>query len=381
MSAQRVLITGGSQGIGAALVGRMRDAGDAVVFTGRHEERIAAVAQGSGAFGLRADVSVGDDNARVVDICRERMGGIDILVNNAAFPYSAEIGDFDVDRMRELFATNVFGVVDLTNRIVPMMKAQQSGDIVNIASTSGMKGHKAGTAYAGSKWALRGISQCWQAEPSAAWHPRHQPMPVGGSDRLGGQGWPEQRKQAVCGRHRRDDRGGAQHEAPHAVARARGVRHEPMERGLSLARRCLLAVAIAVAVIAAVPPSVVWAQSPSERHVVVLRVAEHDDRPSVASEAIAFWNRVLAGAAARNTAGRDDADRDVPERTYSRELHAGAVAAGWSTLSGRRGPEEPRDLEGWVPTSSSSCRGSRPCRLRGRFASRPASSSRSRRRR
>ena len=135
-----------------------------VVFTGRNEERVAAVAQESGAFGLRADVSVDDENARVIDTCRERMGGIDILVNNAAFPYSAEIGDLDVDRMRALFATNVFGVVDLTNRVVPMMKAQQSGDIVNIASTSGMKGHKTGTAYAGSKWALRGISQCWQAE-------------------------------------------------------------------------------------------------------------------------------------------------------------------------------------------------------------------------
>jgi len=164
MAVQRVLVTGGSQGIGAALVSGMREAGHEVVFTGRNEQRLAAIAQASGAYGLCADVSVGDDNARVVDTCRERMGGIDILVNNAAFPYNAEIGDFDVGRMRELFATNVFGVVDLSNRVVPMMKAQQSGDIVNIASTSGMKGHKTGTAYAGSKWALRGISQCWQAE-------------------------------------------------------------------------------------------------------------------------------------------------------------------------------------------------------------------------
>ena len=164
MSGQRVLITGGSKGIGAALVGRMRDAGHEVVFTGRDEERIAGVAQKSGAYGLRSDMSIDDDNARVIDTCRERMGGIDILVNNAAFPYNVEIGDLDVNRMRELFATNVFGVVDLTNRVVPMMKAQQSGDIVNIASTSGMKGNKTGTAYAGSKWALRGITQCWQAE-------------------------------------------------------------------------------------------------------------------------------------------------------------------------------------------------------------------------
>jgi 3-oxoacyl-[acyl-carrier protein] reductase len=58
----------------------------------------------------------------------------------------------------------VFGLVDLTNRVVPMMKARGSGDIVNISSTSGMKGAAAATPYAASKWAVRGISQCWQAE-------------------------------------------------------------------------------------------------------------------------------------------------------------------------------------------------------------------------
>jgi 3-oxoacyl-[acyl-carrier protein] reductase len=63
-----------------------------------------------------------------------------------------------------MFDTNVFGMVDLTNRVVPLLKAQASGDIVNIASTSGMKGAANGTPYAASKWAVRGISQCWQAE-------------------------------------------------------------------------------------------------------------------------------------------------------------------------------------------------------------------------
>jgi 3-oxoacyl-[acyl-carrier protein] reductase len=87
-----------------------------------------------------------------------------VLVNTAAVPYAAEIGELDVDRMRALFDTNVFGIVDVSNRVVPMMKAQGHGDIVNIASTSGTKGAKGGTAYAGSKWAVRGISQCWQAE-------------------------------------------------------------------------------------------------------------------------------------------------------------------------------------------------------------------------
>lgn len=164
MPTSRFLITGGSQGIGATIVERARRAGCEVVFTGRNDALIDAVARQTGAHGLHADVGSAPDNARTVDACRERMGGIDVLVNNAGYGYRAEIGALDVDAMKAMFDTNVFGLVDLTNRVVPLMKAQGSGDIVNIASTSGMKGAATATAYAASKWAVRGISQCWQAE-------------------------------------------------------------------------------------------------------------------------------------------------------------------------------------------------------------------------
>jgi len=164
MQPSRFLVTGASQGIGAAIVEQARKAGHQVVFTGRNKERIDAIARKTGASGLQADVSIPDDNAKTVDVCHERMGGIDVLVNNAGYAYRGEIGALDVSKMREMFDTNVFGVVDLTNRIVPAMKARGDGDIVNLASTSGMKGAATATAYAASKWALRGISQCWQAE-------------------------------------------------------------------------------------------------------------------------------------------------------------------------------------------------------------------------
>ena len=159
-----MLITGGSQGIGAALVQHARQSGHDVVFTGRNDSHIAATAQRTGAHGIKADVASDADNQRVVDECIAKLGGIDVLINNAAFGYNAEIGSLDINAMRSLFATNVFGAVDLTNRVVPHMKAKGDGDIVNIASTSGMKGAKGATAYAGSKWAMRGITQCWQAE-------------------------------------------------------------------------------------------------------------------------------------------------------------------------------------------------------------------------
>ena len=164
MPTLRFLITGGSQGIGAALVESARRANHQVVFTGRDADRVRETARATGAHGIIADVASADDNARTVDACRETMGGVDVLVNNAAYAYRADIGALDVDAVRANFDTNVFGLVDITNRVVPLMKAQGEGDIINIASTSGMKGAAGGTSYSGTKWAVRGITQCWQAE-------------------------------------------------------------------------------------------------------------------------------------------------------------------------------------------------------------------------
>ena len=164
MQTQRVLVTGGSQGIGAAIVTQARQAGHQVVFTGRNDAQLEALATVTGAHGVKADVSIDADNARTVATCASVMGGIDVLINNAGTGYAAEIGAIEIEKMRQLFGVNVFGMADLTNRVVPLMKAQASGDIVNLASTSGMKGAKGGTAYAASKWAVRGMSQCWQAE-------------------------------------------------------------------------------------------------------------------------------------------------------------------------------------------------------------------------
>jgi 3-oxoacyl-[acyl-carrier protein] reductase len=164
MPSSRFLITGGSQGIGAAVVELARKAGHQVVFTGRNQQLIDETVRTTGAQGLRADVSKADDNAKTVAFCNDKMGGIDVLVNNAGYAYRGEIGSIDVSKMKEMFDTNVFGLVDLTNLVVPDMKARGQGDIINIASTSGMKGAATATAYSGSKWALRGITQCWQAE-------------------------------------------------------------------------------------------------------------------------------------------------------------------------------------------------------------------------
>jgi len=164
MTVRRFLVTGGSQGIGAAVVEQARAKGHQVVFTGRDPGRINEVATRTGAHGVIADVAIAEDNARTVDLCAEVMGGVDVLVNNAGYAYRGEMGALDMDAMRQMFDVNVFGLVDLTNRVVPQMKERSDGDIINIASTSGLKGAAGSTPYSASKWAVRGITQCWQAE-------------------------------------------------------------------------------------------------------------------------------------------------------------------------------------------------------------------------
>ena len=83
MSGSRFLVTGGSQGIGAAVVELAAKAGHQVVFTGRNDQFIEAVAKKTGARGVKADVSVPEDNARTVAACDKHMGGVDVLINNA----------------------------------------------------------------------------------------------------------------------------------------------------------------------------------------------------------------------------------------------------------------------------------------------------------
>jgi NAD(P)-dependent dehydrogenase (short-subunit alcohol dehydrogenase family) len=164
---RRVLITGAGSGLGQALALRYAKAGDRVACVDLSTERSEVTRKtlaGSGHLALAADVGSDVAMEQLRDEINREWGGVDVLINNAGYAYRAEIGAIDMSAMREMFDTNVFGLVDITNRVVPLMKAQGLGDIINIASTSGMKGGAAGTPYGASKWAVRGISQCWQAE-------------------------------------------------------------------------------------------------------------------------------------------------------------------------------------------------------------------------
>ena len=234
MTLSRFLITGGSQGIGAAVVELARAAGHQVVFTGRNQELIDALAQQDRRARPPRRCLEARDNARTVDFCAERMGGIDVLVNNAGYAYRGEIGALDVAKMKEMFDTNVFGLVDLTNLVVPQMKEARPGRHRQHRVHVRHEGRGHGDSVRRQQVGPARHQPVLAGRAAAAWDPRHLRVPVGSADELRRASRAQQSEQALRGGHRRDDHGRAQHAAAGPVAGAGRVRHQSVEGRLTL---------------------------------------------------------------------------------------------------------------------------------------------------
>jgi len=158
------LITGGSAGIGRALAHTLSEAGAKVAITGRDERRLTETARALGVQPIRADVTSEDDVKRTFRDVLDQFGDLDILVNNAGFGVFKSLADFDRASFEAVFATNVTGAMLMGREAARHFIAKRSGNIVNIASTSALRGAPNGSAYYASKFALRGMTECWRAE-------------------------------------------------------------------------------------------------------------------------------------------------------------------------------------------------------------------------
>lgn len=159
-----VLITGGSSGIGRATAKLMREKGAEVAITGRDEASLQKTAQELDVFPIRADVSSEADVLETYRIFMEKFGRLDVLVNNAGIGEFVSLTDVKLEDMQRVFAINVFGAALMAREAAKIFMEQKSGNIVNIGSTAGQKGFEHGTIYSATKFALRSMSQCWQAE-------------------------------------------------------------------------------------------------------------------------------------------------------------------------------------------------------------------------
>jgi len=157
-----VVVTGASSGIGAALAQAFSKKGAKVVLTARRLDRLEKTAAGCPGETLivSADLVEGAHREALVGQVLDRWGRIDILMSNAGLGMYGDFATSTEDQWRQLFEINLFSVVFLTQAVLPVMKAQKQGLIVNTASIGGLMAHSQHvTPYVASKHALVGFSR------------------------------------------------------------------------------------------------------------------------------------------------------------------------------------------------------------------------------
>jgi 3-oxoacyl-[acyl-carrier protein] reductase len=160
----KVLVTGGSSGIGLETASQLRLRGAAVAICGRDGEKLQRIADNIGAVPIQADVSVESDVVEMVGMIVDRFGDYNVLINNAGFGHFAPLVETTLEEMQRVYATNVFGAMLVARESARHFVRQSYGNIVNVVSTAGQRGFAGGTAYASSKFALAGMTECWRAE-------------------------------------------------------------------------------------------------------------------------------------------------------------------------------------------------------------------------
>jgi NAD(P)-dependent dehydrogenase (short-subunit alcohol dehydrogenase family) len=156
LSGKTALITGGSSGIGKATALALRQAGYRVISTSR---KAAPGEMRNGIRMIACDVTDDASVTQAVALAHAELGSIDLLVNNAGYALSGAAEESSTEQVRAQFDTNVLGVVRVTNAVLPIMRQQGNGRILNIGSVMGLIPGPFGAYYAATKHAIEGYSE------------------------------------------------------------------------------------------------------------------------------------------------------------------------------------------------------------------------------
>ena len=154
---QTWLITGAGRGMGVDFAKAALAAGHNVVATGRNPDAVAkALGESEDLLVVTLDVTSAQDAQAAVKAAVERFGAIDVLVNNAGNNYAGFFEELTPEQIERQLTVNLFGPMNVTRAVLPVMRKERSGHVVTISSTAGFAGYEGGTAYATSKFAVDG---------------------------------------------------------------------------------------------------------------------------------------------------------------------------------------------------------------------------------
>jgi NAD(P)-dependent dehydrogenase (short-subunit alcohol dehydrogenase family) len=163
MTSPTVLITGCSSGIGFATAQAFARGGATVFASARRPETLTSLT-GEGVQTLALDVLEDDSMRAAVSEVEARCGAIDVLVNNAGYALQAPVEEANLDDVRRQFETNVFGLVRLTQLVLPAMRQQRSGRVINLSSMGGRFTFPGGGFYHATKHAVESLSDALRLE-------------------------------------------------------------------------------------------------------------------------------------------------------------------------------------------------------------------------
>lgn len=159
------LITGCSSGLGRSLAKEVLRQGYNAVITARDTDKIKDLVEGyPNGIVLKLDVTSQEDIEHVVKETMNYFGKIDVLVNNAGYGYRAAIEEGDIEGINKLFNTNVWGPINLIKAVLPYMRQQKSGMILNVSSIAAIEAAMGSGYYAASKSALESLSESLKKE-------------------------------------------------------------------------------------------------------------------------------------------------------------------------------------------------------------------------
>src|SRR3954468_4973808 len=151
------LVTGAGRGMGIDIVKAALAAGQAVVATGRNTDAVArALGEADQLLVVKLDITRPEDAKATVAAAVERFGRIDVLVNNAGNFYAGFFEELPPEDFRAQVETNLFGPVNVTRAVLPVLRAQRRGLVVTISSTAGITGQAFVSAYAAAKFGVEG---------------------------------------------------------------------------------------------------------------------------------------------------------------------------------------------------------------------------------